>query len=191
LRFLYEYIQILGLDYDSKRINEIYESIENNITQRNGSTISLTASQWLYADEKIVETIPHKKVIEQEKFQPLNISGEGEYEFANKTFTIKKYEEGQLFVFPDSTSNFAYVDLSGIAMPITIRTRKEGDIITPFGMKGSMKLKKYMNAKGISRHKRDEIILLCKDDEILWVSSVGLNDKIGVKVKPTHVIEVK
>ncbi len=191
LRFLYEYIQILGLDYDSKRINEIYEFIENNITQRNGSTISLTASQWLYADEKIVETIPHKKVIEQEKFQPLNISGEGEYEFANKTFTIKKYEEGQLFVFPDSTSNFAYVDLSGIAMPITIRTRKEGDIITPFGMKGSMKLKKYMNAKGISRHKRDEIILLCKDDEILWVSGVGLNDKIGVKVKPTHVIEVK
>lgn len=191
LRFLYEYIQILGLDYDSKRINEIYDFIENNITQRNGSTISLTASQWLYADEKIVETIPHKKVIEQEKFQPLNISGEGEYEFANKTFTIKKYEEGQLFVFPDSTSNFAYVDLSGIAMPITIRTRKEGDIITPFGMKGSMKLKKYMNAKGISRHKRDEIILLCKDDEILWVSGVGLSDKIGVKVKPTHVIEVK
>jgi hypothetical protein len=25
----------------------------------------------------------------------------------------------------------------------------------------------------------------------LWVAGVGLNDKVGVKVKPTHVIEVE
>ena len=47
-----------------------------------------------------------------------------------------------------------------------------------------------MNAKGVSRHKRDEIPLLCSDKEVLWVAGVGLNDKISVKLKPTHVLEV-
>ena len=47
-----------------------------------------------------------------------------------------------------------------------------------------------MNAKGVSRHKRDEIPLLCSETEVMWVAGVGMNDKISVKAKPTHVIEV-
>ena len=63
------------------------------------------------------------------------------------------------------------------------------DIITPFGMKGSMKLKKYMNGKGVSKHHRDNIPLLCNNKEVLWVTGVGLSEKIGVKTSPTHVVE--
>ena len=189
-RFVYEYIQLLGLDYDSKKINEIYEFIEANTEKRNGTTLSLTTSMWLYTDNKIVETIPHKKQVLADKLEPLEIKGEGRYKFGSNIFTIKKYNEEQLFVFPSSTANFAYVDLSNINFPLVIRARKDGDIITPLGMKGSMKLKKYMNGKGVSRHKRDDIPLLCNDKEVLWVTGVGLNDKISVKDKPTHVIEV-
>ena len=69
-------------------------------------------------------------------------------------------------------------------------TRKEGDIINPFGMTGSMKLKKFLNSKSIPRHKRDEIILLADDNEILWAVNVGISNKIKVKNKPTHVIEI-
>ena len=189
-RFVYEYIQILGLDYDSKKINEVFNFIESNIDKRNGSTLSLTSSMWLYTDNRIVETIPHKKKT-FDNTQPIEIVGEGNYKYANKIFKIKKYNDGELFVFPESTANFAYIDLSKIEFPLVLRTRKDGDIITPFGMKGSMKLKKYMNGKGVSKHKRDNIPLLCNDKEVLWVAGVGLNDKIGVKDKPTHVIEVE
>ena len=80
--------------------------------------------------------------------------------------------------------------MKNVKFPLFLRTRSDGDIITPFGMKGSMKLKKYMNGKGVPKHKRDTIPLLCNDTEVLWVSGVGLSDKIGVKTKPTHVIEV-
>ena len=190
-RFVYEYIQLLGLDYDSKKINEIYEFIESNTDKRNGTTLSLTTSMWLYTDNKIVETIPHKKQVLADRLEPLEIKEEGRYKFGSNIFTIKKYDEEQLFVFPSSTANFAYVDLSGVKLPLVLRTRKDGDIITPFGMKGSMKLKKYMNGKGVSKHKRDDIPLLCNDKEVLWVTGVGLNDKISVKDKPTHVIEVE
>ena len=53
-----------------------------------------------------------------------------------------------------------------------------------------MKLKKYLNSKGVSRHRRDDLLLLTNENEILWVVGVGLSDKIGVKKAPTHVIEV-
>ena len=190
-RIVYEYIQLLGLDYDSKKVNEIFEFIESNIDKRNGSTLSLTATSWLYTDNKIIETIPHKKQVLRDKLTPLEIKSEGTYKFGDCVFNIKKYEEEKLFIFPESTAKFAYVDLSEVNFPLVLRTRKDGDIITPFGMKGSMKLKKYMNGKGVSKHHRDDIPLLCNEKEVLWVSGVGLNEKISVKIKPTHVIEVE
>jgi len=190
-RFVYEYIQLLGLDYDSKKVNEIFDFIETNTDKRNGSTLSLTTAMWLYTDNKTIETIPHKKQVLSDRIAPLTINKEGTYKFGSNIFTLKKYNEGQLFVFPESIAKFAYVDLSGVGFPLVLRTRKDGDIITPFGMKGSMKLKKYMNSKGVSKHKRDDIPLMCNEKEVLWVTGVGLSDKVGVKIKPTHVIEVE
>jgi len=190
-RFVYEFIQKLDLDYDSKKVNEIFNFIEGNIDKRNGTTLSLTTAMWLYTDNKIIETIPHKKQLLDAVLEPIKITKEGTYKFGSNTLTIKKYEEGKLFVFPESTAKFAYIDLSNVGFPLTIRTRQDGDIITPFGMKGTMKLKKYMNGKGVSKHKRDTIPLLCNDTEVLWVTGVGINDKVGVKIKPTHVIEVE
>ncbi len=191
MRFLHEFIQMLELDYDYKKINELFDFIEANINQRNGSTKSLASALWLYADDKIIETIPPKvksEVVDLK--QEVLIAGEGEYKIGDKTLSIKKYVDKDIFVFPESTSNFAYVDLSEAKYPLILRTRKDGDIIRPFGMTGSMKLKKYMNAKGVAKHNRDRILLLCSEEEVLWVLGVGLSSKIGVRTKPTHVLEV-
>ena len=190
LRILYEYIQDLNLDYDYKKVCEIYDFIENNITQRNGSTISLASALWLYADEKSIETIPQREKTEDADNFEVKISGEGEYKALDKKFAVKKYVEKDLFIFPEATSSFAYVDLSNVKFPLVLRHRKDGDIISPFGMHGSMKLKKYMNAKGVPRHNRDDVLLLCDDKEVLWAVSIGISSKIGVKDKPTHVIEI-
>jgi tRNA(Ile)-lysidine synthase len=190
-RFIHEYIQTFNLEYDFKKINEVYEFIEANIIKRNGSTLSLASALWLYVDEKIIETIPRRKnnseLLENEE---VIVSGEGEYHFGNKKLILKKYAEKNVFVFPDSTSNFVYVDLSTIKPPLVLRTRKDGDIINPFGMSGTMKLKKYLNSKGISKHNRDDVLLLTNENEVLWVVGVGLSEKIGVSKVPTHVIEV-
>lgn len=35
-----------------------------------------------------------------------------------------------------------------------------------------------------------KIMLLCNEEEVLWVFGVGISSKIGVKVEPTHVLEV-
>ena len=146
---------------------------------------------WLYVDEKHIETIPPRSVIKEEPERPeVVITFEGEYEIGDKKLVIKPFVSDELFVFPESTANFAYVDLTKVHFPLTMRTRKEGDLINPFGMSGTMKLKKYMNSKGVNRHKRDEVLLLTNDEEVLWVVGVGLSNKISVVKTPTHVIEV-
>lgn len=189
-RFIHEYLQSIDLDYDFRRITEIYDFIEKNIQKRNGSTISLAAAKWLYVDDRIIETIPHKKLQEEVVKQVVRIDAEGEYIYGNKKLIIKPFVQDEVFVFPESTANFVYVDLSKISAPLYLRTRRDGDVINPFGMTGSMKLKKYFNSKGVNRHKRDEILLLTNDEEVLWVVGVGLSNKIGVAKTPTHVIEI-
>lgn len=188
-RLIHELIQKIGLDYDFKRIKEIHQFILNNIDKRNGSTISLSSSLWLYVDEKIIERIPHRKSEFKEDFN-IVIDSEGEYKLGELRFVLRPYTSKEIFVFPESTAKFAYVDLSKVKMPLVLRNRKDGDIINPFGMNGTMKLKKYLNSKGVSKHRRDELLLLANEDEILWVVGVGLSDKIAVTTNPTHVIEV-
>lgn len=191
MRFLHEYIQLLNLDYDYKKINELYNFIEANIEKKNGTTISLANALWLYVDEKTIETIPSLKNKEKEAFTDIIlIDTEGEYQIGDRKLLIKPYVANEIFIFPESTANFVYVDLSKVKMPLYARTRRDGDVINPFGMIGRMKLKKYLNSKGISKHRRDEILLITNAEEVLWVVGVGLSNKIGVTDKPTHVIEV-
>lgn len=192
MRFIHEYIQKFDLDYDFKKIKEIYEFIEANISRKNGSTLSLATAKWLYVDERIIETIPRRegKCKDEKVITEIVIDKEGEYEIGDRKLILKKYIEKEIFIFPDSSENFVYVDLSRIKMPLILRTRRDGDIINPFGMRGTMKLKKYLNSKGVNKHKRNDILLLANEDEVLWVVGVGLSDKIGVTSVPTHVIEV-
>ena len=57
-----------------------------------------------------------------------------------------------------------------------IRTRRPGDRITPFGMKGSRKLQDYLTDRGIDEPWRDEIPLLCRGNEVLLAAGVGAGD---------------
>ena len=190
MRLIYDYIQILNLDYDYNKINNLYNFIEENIDKRNGSTISLSNAKWLYADNKFIEVLPRRT--QNSKYNDfIEVFTEGSYHFKNCIVNITKYNiNNKPINYPLSTSNSAYVDLSKIKFPITIRNRQDGDIINPFGMSGSMKFKKYLNSKGVARQDRDNIIILASENEILWSVSVGLSNKVAVKDVPTHIIEV-
>ena len=189
-RIIYDYLQMFDLDYDFKRINDIFDFIEDNFDKRNGNTYSLTSGMWLYADEKFIEPIPNRRNEEKiEQRKEYIIDGEGEYEIGDRKLILKPYIAKDVFIFPEATANFVYVDLSNINQPLVLRHRKDGDIINPFGMSGSMKLKKFFNSKGVSKHKRDNIYLLANEDEVLWAVGVGISNKVGVVNKPTHVIE--
>lgn len=188
---LYEACLRENLDYDSKKIENILDFIKANALSKSGSRYSMTQDLWLFANSKNIYLIT--KIKGTENKNEIKINKEGEYEISgsNQIFSISKFEDTGEIKFPAETDNYAYVNLDETGFDFTIRTRREGDIITPFGMNGSMKLKKYLNSRGISQHEKDCLILLCKDIEVFWVAGVGLSNKLKVGNKPTHVIELK
>ncbi len=58
------------------------------------------------------------------------------------------------------------------------RTRKTGDRIRPFGMKGTKSLKKYLIERQIDKEFRDYIPLLAIGSDILWVCGVGASEDL-------------
>ena len=61
-----------------------------------------------------------------------------------------------------------------------LRYRRAGDWLTPLGVKGSQKLRKYMIDRQIDRPLRDSWPLLCRGNEVLWVIGVGLAQTAAV-----------
>lgn len=178
------------VDYDSKKIENIAHFIVENANSKSGSRLSITNCLWLFVNSKHIYTITETKC--QLNTNEIKITGEGKWAFSDKkAFSLQKYLDGDNITYPSENAPYAYVDLSDVGFDLTIRTRREGDYISPFGMSGTMKLKKYLNAKGVSQHEKDGLTLLCKGSEVLWVARVGLSNKLKVVNKPTHVIKLE
>lgn len=173
-----------NLDYDRKKIEDIYSFIQENKNSKSGKKISLSKDLWLFVNNKTIETISKKQKSKTE----INITECGEYNFDNYIFSIEANNKS-VKNFPKDNEFKALVNLEEINF--TLRHRKDGDIIQPLGTNGTQKLKKYLNEKKIPNHKKDEIVLLCKDNEVFWAAGFGINDKIKVKDNPTHIITLR
>jgi len=57
------------------------------------------------------------------------------------------------------------------------RTRRPGDVISPFGMKGTQSLQDYLTNRKIDQPFRDVMPLLAVDREVLWIPGVGASQK--------------
>ena len=57
-----------------------------------------------------------------------------------------------------------------------LRGRRAGDRIRPFGGPGGKKLQDYLVDRGVDEPFRDQIPLLCRGNEVLWVAGVGAGD---------------
>ena len=62
---------------------------------------------------------------------------------------------------------------AGFTVGCEIRTRRPGDRIQPFGLDHRRKLQDYLTDRKIPEPFRDQIPLLCRGEEVLWVCGVG------------------
>ncbi len=186
-KLIFDFLIEQNLDYDSKKVEEIFDFIKKNAKYKSGKTLSLTKDLWLFVSKEKICTIDDLEPIKTT--EEIKINKCGSYNFHNFIFKIEKYTATCVTSYPDSTEKKAYVCLPE-NFELTLRTRLHGDIIQPFGMKGTMKLKKLFINKGIEKFKRDEIILLCKNNEVLWAAGVCLNEKLRAKKLPEYVLSI-
>lgn len=188
-KIIYDILLETGLDYDRKKIRNILDFIKSNFSSKAGSTYSLTNNLWMFASSKYIYLLNKTKA--EKTFEEISITTEGSWKLnsSKRILSVEKYNSSEKISFPPETADFALVDLGNQGLNLTFRTRRDGDLITPFGMNGTMRLKKYLNSKGIATHLRDELYMLCNGSEILWIPEVGLSNKIKVVNIPSHVIK--
>lgn len=187
--FLYKLLLKNGIEPSFSKVQELINFITENQKSKTGKTLSLPNEKRLFVSHRYTYFIDNesRKKIEEE----ITINGCGEYILDSTIKLILKENKENIGKFPKASGKTAYVDFSGITFPLTLRTRRNGDIIQPFGMQGKMKLKKYFINKNIPEHDRDKIILLCKDKEVLWAIGVGISEKLRALDCPSYKIEME
>ena len=160
------------------RLNLI--KIDNFITENRSSKTSLNKDEFLVIknNEIFIQKIAKKNnsvVIAQK---------EGVFEFEDKKILIKKVLKPDKF--PQDKESTCYLNFD---FPVTIRHRQAGDRFSPYGLKGSMKLKDYLINEKIEQEKKDDLILLCKDKEICWIAGKKISE--NYKAKNKYCYEIK
>lgn len=176
--FVYKLLVKNELEPSFAKIQELINFIAESQKSKTGKTLSITNDLWLFVSHKytyLVHSDSYKKIEDE-----LTINSAGTYTLAQTHHFSIIENTTKPDKFPKANQKSAYVDLNEQEFPFTLRTRRNGDIIQPFGMQGKMKLKKYFINKNIPEHDRDKIVLLCKDKEVLWAIGVGLSEKLRV-----------
>ena len=183
-KIIYKMFLKHNLDYDRKKITNIVEFIHENQHSKAGKTCSLTKELWIFTSEKSIEFITNSN----QTTPYFHITKEGIYENNGYTLELEKFTK-PVRKFPPDSESTAYINLNHIPIDFEIRTRNDGDYIQPLGLKGTQKLKKYLNEKKIPNHEKENLLFLCSENEILWAIGLGISNKIKVTDKPTHRIK--
>lgn len=173
-----------NFDYDKKKIEDIVDFIDQFSISKAGKTMSLTKNKWLFVNNQKIELISKKN----NTFEEIHLTECGSFCIGNNILTIEKCNKTP-DEFPKDDEFTAYISTNKI--DYTLRTRKDGDIIYPLGLNGKQKLKKYLNSKKIPKHEKDNVLLLTKKNEVLWVVGIGLSEKLKVIDKPTHILKIR
>ncbi|MBO8126338.1 MAG: tRNA lysidine(34) synthetase TilS [Firmicutes bacterium] len=90
---------------------------------------------------------------------------------------------------PDSTC--AFFDLAEIDLPLTVRTRRPGDIFHPFGLGGSKKLKDFFIDEKVSPGRRESIPLVLDRSGIIWVAGLRQGESGRITDKTRQILQLK
>jgi len=84
-----------------------------------------------------------------------------------------------------------FFDYEKLNKGINLRNRRDGDIFKPLGSNGTKKLKEYFIDMKIPRELRDEIPLVCINNEVVWVVGHKISDKFKVTENTNYILKIE
>jgi len=105
---------------------------------------------------------------------------------------IRDIENGFLEKFKQNKTEYdEAVDLKEIRMPLTVRTRREGDKFCPLGSKGFKKLKDFFIDSKVPRMDLDKIPIVTMHGQPVWVVGYRIDDRIRIGGKTEKLLLMK
>ena len=84
-----------------------------------------------------------------------------------------------------------YVDKTLLKFPLLIRQWKVGDVFFPFGMKGRKKVSKYFKDEKLSLLDKESTLLLCSENNIVWVINRRADNRFRVTEETKEIIKIE
>lgn len=84
-----------------------------------------------------------------------------------------------------------YVDKELLKFPLTVRQWQESDYFYPFGMIGKKKLSKYFKDEKLSLIDKENVWLLCSENNIVWVINRRADNRFKVTEKTKQIIKIE
>ncbi|MCR4881760.1 MAG: tRNA lysidine(34) synthetase TilS [bacterium] len=188
-RVIKELLENNNFDYDQKRIADTLEFIERTSSSKSGKTFSLGENRWLFVNQNSIELIDENSYNTTFAQAEINMDGETYLKEFDAVIKVTKWKGKAPATFPKDTDTTIFADFSNIELPLVLRPRIFGDKIVPFGKNSPIKLKKYFNNKGLSKHDKSKVLLIASPKEVLWAINLGISNNIRVKTMPTHKVE--
>ena len=174
---LYELIKDFGFNYSQAR--QVLEIDEETIS---GSLYYSPSHRMLRDRESLI--IEENKKINKEYF-----------EITKETFSIDSPIYLSFEIIKDRTilqdSNIAQLDYHKLKFPLQIRKWQKGDYFYPLGMKGRKKLlSDYFIDQKLSLFEKENVWLLCSDENIVWIIGFRMDDRFKLSGKSEEVYKV-
>ena len=119
----------------------------------------------------------------------------------DKEYEISAYED--VVMLPIGTFSFhevsevkevdehhIFVPKELLKFPLILRKWKHGDHFFPFGMKGKKKLSDYFKDKKLSLPEKENVWLLCSNNEIVWVVNHRADNRFSVTDTSQKIIKI-
>jgi tRNA(Ile)-lysidine synthase len=84
----------------------------------------------------------------------------------------------------------AYFALESIEPPLSIRAPKPGDRMRPFGLDGHKKLSDIFGDKKIPIRRREKVIVISDQKEILWLVGVATSESTRISAGSKNILKI-
>ena len=157
----------------------IHQMKKNGMTEQSVTTKTFLSSDYeLYVEHNtiaIYTILPH--------FNDFRLPDTGTYQLPNGLKIRLEYEEKKDGFFVPKEKHIACLDATSIRFPLMLRSVKDGDRFTPFGMNKSKLVNSYLRDRKVSLyHKRSQLLLEDADGKILWL----VNERIDQHYRITE-----
>jgi tRNA(Ile)-lysidine synthase len=82
------------------------------------------------------------------------------------------------------------LDSDSLIFPLKVRTWQEGDYFYPSGMSGKKKLSKFFKDEKISLIDKENALILCSDDQVVWILGLRSDKRFIVTKKTTKFLKI-
>ncbi|NFG22434.1 tRNA lysidine(34) synthetase TilS [Clostridium botulinum] len=178
-------------DFEMKHIYDILELSK----KETGKGINLPKNIYvenIYGDIKISSKMKEDIKVDKTEFLLNKKSiGEDRIQFNNYEFEISVLKNKSTNLIDLKENKLVkYFDLDKINENILFRTRKNGDKITPLGMKGQKKLKDIFINMKVPKEERDLIPVICFDNDIAWILGLQISDNFKVTNNSKNILKI-